>query len=510
MKNQTVAVVDFGGQYKELIARRVRECHVYSLVFSHETPIEEIQKHHPIGIILTGGPNSVYAPNAPQCPRQLLELGVPVLGICYGMQALSYALGGQVSSCSVSEYGPCQVNIAAASPLWQGITDRFTALMSHTDYVSAIPSGFHITAATANCPVAAMENPQRRLYGVQFHPEVQLTEPGKQLIHNFLYHICGAAGDYSLDDVADQLCRQLQREAGSGRVVLGLSGGVDSSVCAALLSRALPGQAACIFVDHGMMRQDEPEQIAAYFSQQSLQFISVDASQRFLNKLQGIDDPEQKRKIIGKEFVHVFEEQAKRLGDCQFLAQGTIYPDIIESGTQNAATIKSHHNVGGLPKTMGFTGVLEPLRHLFKDEVRALGKVLGLPDELTERQPFPGPGLAVRIIGDITAEKLQLLKKADAIFRRAVDALPQEQRPDQYFAVLTNLRSVGVMGDDRTYDYTLALRAVTTDDFMTCRYTHLDHQLLEKVSTEITNQVKGINRVVFDITGKPPATIEWE
>ncbi len=509
MENQTVIVLDFGGQYKELIARRVRECNVFSLILSHDTPIEEIRRLQPIGIITTGGPNSVYDPASPQCSRELLELGVPILGICYGMQAMAHTLGGGVSSCPVSEYGPTQVLLDdTASPLLQGIAPQFAGLMSHTDFVAALPQGFTPLAHTADCPIAAMENRQRGLYGVQFHPEVDLTEQGLQIIRNFLYLICHAKGDHTMEDFIQKQVTELRQKVGGERVLLGLSGGVDSSVCAALLSRALPGQVDCIFVDHGLMRQDEPEQIGAYFGSQPLRFISVDARQQFLQLLAGVTDPEQKRKRIGAQFIKVFEEQARLLGDVKYLAQGTIYPDIIESGNKNAATIKSHHNVGGLPDTMDFIGIVEPLRSLFKDEVRALGKALGLPDLLTERQPFPGPGLAVRIIGEITWEKLELLRQADAIFREEVDRL--EKRPSQYFAVLTDLRSVGVMGDGRTYDYTIALRAVTTDDFMTCRYTPLSHDLLATVSSRITNQVKGVNRVVFDITGKPPGTIEWE
>jgi GMP synthase (glutamine-hydrolysing) len=508
MADQTILILDFGGQYKDLIARRVRECSVYSEICPANISIEKIQKIKPIGIIFTGGPKSVYESNSPQCDPKLFELGIPILGICYGAQLMSYIFGGVVKPCQTSEYGQREIVIDPENPLFDGLEINQTVLMSHTDQIERLPEGFTGIAMSDSCKYAAIARPEKRLYGVQFHPEVELSTNGIKIIKNFLYRICGAAGDYSVEDYLNKQIAAVREQVGSEKVLLGLSGGVDSAVCAALLAQAVPDRLICIFVDHGLMRKDEGDSVEKAFSNMALQFVRVDASDRFLKKLEGVTDPEKKRKIIGSEFVDVFYEQAKKFGDAKFLAQGTIYPDVIESGTGSAATIKSHHNVGGLPKEIGFVGIIEPLRGLFKDEVRKLGIQLGLPAEIVNRQPFPGPGLAVRVIGEITRAKLDILREADAIFRYELESAGI--RASQYFAVLTNLRSVGVMGDGRTYDYTIALRAVLTSDFMTCEYAPIPHKLLSKISRRITNEVKGVNRIVYDITDKPPATIEWE
>ena len=461
----------------------------------------------PIGIILTGGPNSVYNEDSPHCDREIFELGIPVLGICYGSQLLAWTMGGKVEPCSTSEYGRTPMQVETSSPLFDGLDAQQIGLMSHTDRIVCLPEGFSCAAHTDNCPIAALENRERRLYGVQFHPEVESTPNGTAMIRNFLYNVCHASGDYNLRDLEKQLIEAVRAQVGEDHVLLGLSGGVDSSVCAALLARAVPGQLTCIYVDHGLMRQGETEEIRAVFADKELDFRCVDAADRFLGKLEGVTDPEQKRKIIGREFALVFEEEARKLGRIGFLAQGTIYPDVVESGT-NSAVIKSHHNVGGLPKDLGFSGVVEPLRYLFKDEVRKLGLLLGLPESLVNRQPFPGPGLSVRVLGEITREKLDILRPADAIVREEIGKCGC--RADQYFAVLTGVKSVGVMGDGRTYDYTVAVRCVETSDFMTCVFAPLPWDVLRRISSRITNEVKGINRVVYDITSKPPATIEWE
>ena len=508
MANQTILILDFGGQYKDLIARRVRECHVYSEICPANVSVEIIQRKKPIGIIFTGGPKSVYESNSPQCDPRLFELGIPILGICYGAQLMSYVCGGVVQPCRTSEYGQRDIVIDPANPLFDGLEKNQIVLMSHTDQIERLPEGFTGIAMSDSCKYAAIAQSEKKLYGVQFHPEVELSTNGIKIIENFLYRICGAAGEYSVEDYLNQQIAAVREQVGSEKVLLGLSGGVDSAVCAALLARAVPDRLICIFVDHGLMRKDEGDSVEKAFSNMALRFVRVDASDRFLKKLAGVTDPEKKRKIIGSEFVDVFYEQAKKFGDAKFLAQGTIYPDVIESGTGNAATIKSHHNVGGLPKEIGFAGIVEPLRGLFKDEVRKLGIQLGLPAEIVNRQPFPGPGLAVRVIGEITRAKLDILREADAIFRNELEA--SDIRASQYFAVLTDLRSVGVMGDGRTYDYTVALRAVLTSDFMTCEYAPIPHELLSKISRRITNEVKGVNRIVYDITDKPPATIEWE
>jgi GMP synthase (glutamine-hydrolysing) len=507
MGNQLVIVLDFGGQYKELIARRVRECNVCSVIKPGDMALEDIRALDPIGIILTGGPDSVYCDGSPKCDPKLFNMGIPVFGICYGLQLVVYSMGGAVKPCSVSEYGRTKVTVDPSSLIFKGLEKNQIGLMSHTDQVHTLPEGFVSVASSGSCPNAAIANTKKRLYGTQFHPEVENTPNGTQIIRNFLYEVCSAAGDYDIHDYETRMIREIRAHVGTEHVILGLSGGVDSSVCAALLAKAIPGQLHCIFVDHGLMRKDEGDQVEKAFSNRELQLIRVNAEKRFLTLLKGVEDPEKKRKIIGTEFVRVFEDEAKKLGKIHFLAQGTIYPDVIESGV-NSAVIKSHHNVGGLPKDMSFTDLIEPLRGLFKDEVRALGRQLGLPKDLVERQPFPGPGLAVRVIGEITKDKLDMLREADAIFRHEMKR--SKLKADQYFAVLTNTRSVGVMGDFRTHGYTIALRAVKTTDFMTCQVVPISYNLLGRTATRIVNEVKGVSRVVYDITGKPPATIEWE
>jgi GMP synthase (glutamine-hydrolysing) len=506
-KNETVIIIDFGGQYKELIARRVRECGVYSEIRANTISAEELRRIAPIGIIFTGGPDSVYAPDAPYCTPEVLELGIPVLGICYGMHFICHSLGGKVAPLGKSEYGTISADLSGKSELFKTCPGVQKVLMSHGDTVERLPEGFIATAKTDRCDIAACENQERRLYAVQFHPEVENTENGTEIIRNFLYDICKAKGDYSMADYLQKQLAAVRELVGSRGVLLGLSGGVDSSVCAALLSKAIPGQLTCIYVDHGFMRKNETKEIHEVFGKRSLNLVCVDAKERFLKRLTGVSDPETKRKIIGDEFARVFEDEAKKCKSAEFLAQGTIYPDVVESGT-HSALIKSHHNVGGLPEKLGFVGVVEPLRGLFKDEVRKLGLSLGLPRSIVFRQPFPGPGLSIRIIGEITEEKLDMLREADAIAREEIKK--SRSKADQYFTVLTNTKSVGVMGDGRTYEYAVALRAVTTNDFMTCEVAQLPYKLLTRISSRIANEVKGINRVVYDITPKPPATIEWE
>lgn len=510
MKHQTVIVLDFGGQYNQLIARRVRECAVYCEVLPYKTPLREILEYDPIGIIFTGGPNSVYREDAPKADPAIYKQGIPILGICYGIQAMAYALGGHVESPDSREYGKTVTYYDMDSPLFQELPAQGVSWMSHTDYIDRLPEGFKATAHTAACPTAAMEDRTRKLYGVQFHPEVLHTENGLLMLRAFLYNVCGAKGDWTMKDYAKNTIASLRQKVGGGKVLLGLSGGVDSSVAAALLSQAVGDQLTCIFVDHGLMRKNEGDEVEAAFAGHHLNFVRVNAGERFLSKLAGVSDPERKRKIIGEEFIRVFEDEAKKLGRVDFLVQGTIYPDVIESGAGDAAVIKSHHNVGGLPDYVDFKEILEPLRLLFKDETRALGKELGLPEYLVNRQPFPGPGLAVRIIGEITPDKVKILQSADAIFREEIATAGLERDIHQYFAVLTDMRSVGVMGDGRTYDYTLALRGVTTTDFMTADWARIPYDVLERVSNRIVNEVRGINRIVYDITSKPPATIEWE
>lgn len=507
-REQTVLVLDFGGQYKELIARRVRECKVNSQILSGSTKIEKIKEIDPIGIILTGGPHSVYEESSPHAVKELFELGIPILGICYGMHLMAYTLGGKVKACDVSEYGAINTSYDDADcALFDGLNLNAVTLMSHGDRVHAMPKGFKAAAHTNDCPIAAMYNESKKLYAVQFHPEVERTKQGKKLLHNFLFKVCNAKGDYNIDDFIQREIVKIREQVGDKQVVLGLSGGVDSSVCAAILEKAIPNQLTCIFVDHGMMRKDEGDEIERAFAGKSLKFIRVNAEERFLTKLGGTVSPERKRKIIGREFVRVFEEESAKFAG-SFLAQGTIYPDVVESGLSVGAVIKSHHNVGGLPKKTKFIGLVEPLRSLFKDEVRELGRKLGLDETLVSRQPFPGPGLAIRCVGKITKEKLDILRDADCIFREELEKA--DLHYDQYFAALTNTRTVGVMGDGRTYKYVLGLRAVITSDFMTCEYAHIPYSVLDVVSSRIVNEVQGVSRVVYDITGKPPATIEWE
>jgi len=506
--NELVVVLDFGGQYKQLIARTVRGLSVYSEIMPGSTSAEEIRKLAPIGIILTGGPNSVYLSDSPKCDPEIFRLGIPVLGICYGMQLMCHMLGGDVKPCSKSEYGSIRASFNTDSALFKGIREQSQVLMSHTDFVSRLPEGFAVSATTADCPNAACEDPARKLFGVQFHPETEHTEDGRKILKNFLFGVCGARGDYRLDDYIETQVKNIRQKAGDKKVLLALSGGVDSSVCAALLSRAIPGQLTCIFVDHGFMRHNEGDEIEKVFSARDLNFIRVNAQDRFLAKIKGVTDPEQKRKIIGDEFARVFEEEAAKLGDIPFLAQGTIYPDVIESGGKLGATIKSHHNVGGLPENLSFKEVIEPLSGLFKDEVRVLGRKLGLPRSLTERQPFPGPGLAIRVMGEVTKEKLEIVRAADRIMCEEIGKL--RRKPQQYFAVYTGARSVGVKGDARTYDSVIALRAVNTSDFMTCSYAALSHKTLSRIASRITSEISSVSRVVYDITSKPPATVEWE
>ena len=510
MNHQTVLILDFGGQYNRLIARRVRECGVYCEVKPYKMPLEEIKAMKPVGIIFTGGPNSVYLEDSPRISEEIFELGVPVLGICYGIQTMAYLLGGHVTTPDSSEYGKTKTFFDTTSPLFDGLPEEGISWMSHTDYIDKLPEGFKTIAHTADCPVAAMENAEQKLYGFQYHPEVMHTENGLRMLHNFLYNVCGCTGDWTMENYAETSIRSIREKVGNGKVLLALSGGVDSSVAAALLAKAVGSQLTCIFVDHGLMRKNEGDEVEAAFAQWNINFVRVNAGERFLGKLAGISDPETKRKIIGEEFIRVFEEEAKKIGTVDYLVQGTIYPDVIESGAGDAAVIKSHHNVGGLPDYVDFKEIIEPLRPLFKDEVRKLGQGLGLKEYLVWRQPFPGPGLAIRIIGDITPEKVAILQDADFIFREEIAKAGLDRDIHQYFAVLTNMRSVGVMGDFRTYDYTLALRGVTTTDFMTADFARIPYDVLETVSSRIVNEVKGINRIVYDVTTKPPATIEWE
>ena len=510
MTHQLCIVLDFGGQYNQLIARRVRECGVYCEVKSYKTPLEEIKRLNPVGIIFTGGPNSVYEESSPHISKEIFEMGIPILGICYGCQLMAYTLDGKVSTCINSEYGKTETFYDNSSLIFNELSDKSVSWMSHTDYISELPQGFKITAHTDNCPVAAMENAEKKLYAVQFHPEVNHTQNGLDMINGFLKNVCGCTGDWTMENYAKTAIADIRKKVGDGKVLLALSGGVDSSVAAALLAKAVGNQLTCIFVDHGFMRKNEGDEVEAAFADWGINFVRVNAKEQFMSKLRGVSDPETKRKTIGEEFIRVFEQEAKKIGTVDYLVQGTIYPDVIESGSGDAAVIKSHHNVGGLPDYVDFKEIIEPLRMLFKDEVRQLGIELGLSEVLVWRQPFPGPGLAIRIIGDITDEKLEILQDADYIFREEIAKAGLDRKINQYFAVLTNMRSVGVMGDSRTYDYTLALRGVTTTDFMTADFAKIPYEVLEIAAARIVNEVKHINRGVYDITTKPPSTIEWE
>ena len=515
MKRELVIVLDFGGQYNQLVARRVRESQVYCEIYSYRTDLETIKKMNPKGIILTGGPNSCYLEDSPTYSRELFELGIPVLGLCYGAQLMMHVLGGKVERADVREYGKTEVLVDKQdSRIFENVSPKTICWMSHFDYISQIAPGFEITAHTADCPVAAAENAGKQLYAIQFHPEVLHTAEGSKMLYNFVRNVCGCAGDWRMDSFVENSIQEIREKVGDGKVLLALSGGVDSSVAAGLLSKAIGKQLTCVFVDHGLLRKNEGDEVEAVFGPTGdfdLNFIRVNAQERYYQKLAGVTDPEQKRKIIGEEFIRVFEEEAKKIGAVDFLAQGTIYPDVVESGLGGeSAVIKSHHNVGGLPDFVDFKEIIEPLRDLFKDEVRSAGLELGLPRELVFRQPFPGPGLGVRIVGEVTAEKVRIVQDADAIYREEIANAGMDQEINQYFAALTNMRSVGVMGDERTYDYAVALRAVKTIDFMTAEAAEIPFEVLQKVMSRIINEVKGVNRVFYDLTSKPPGTIEFE
>ncbi len=510
---ELIIVLDFGGQYNQLIARRVRDHHVYCEILPYTVSLEEIKAKKPRGIILTGGPESVYLDESPRMGKELFELGIPVLGLCYGMQLMAHQLGGKVECADVGEYGRTAMQLKTDSVLYKGAASKdLTVWMSHRDSLTAVPEGFEVTASTGDCPIAGMEHVERGLYGLQFHPEVMHTEHGFEMLKNFVYEVCGCTGTWQMDSFVDAQIDHIRKMVGDGRVLLALSGGVDSAVCAAMIAKAIGKQLTCIFVDHGLMRQNEGDQVEQIFGSDEfgLVFKRINAEDRFLAKLKGVSDPEKKRKIIGEEFIRVFEEEAKAIGQVDFLAQGTIYADVVESGVGSSAVIKSHHNVGGLPEHVDFKALLEPLRDLFKDEVRRVGLELGLPEYLVFRQPFPGPGLGVRVIGALTKEKLDTLRAADAIFRQELEDAGLNKTIGQYFAVITEGRTVGVVGDQRTYNYTLALRAVETQDFMTATWSRIPYEVLDRCSSRIINEVRGIGRVVYDITSKPPATIEWE
>lgn len=507
---EMIIVLDFGGQYNQLIARRVREDHVYCEILPYSASIERIKNKNPKGIIFTGGPSSVYGEGAPKCDPEIFKLGIPVLGICYGAQLMAYTLGGNVARPEIREYGKKELHLTKESKLLLGVGENSVSWMSHTDYIEKVPEGFQVTAITDSCPVAAMECTKDNLYAVQFHPEVEHTQFGRQILHNFLYEVCGCEGTWTMANFAQEQIQAVKDKVGDKKVLCALSGGVDSSVAAVLVHKAIGDNLYCIFVDHGLLRKNEGDEVEKVFKERfHMNFLRVNVQERFLGKLQGVSDPETKRKIIGEEFIRVFEEEAKKLQGIDYLLQGTIYPDVIESGTEDAAVIKSHHNVGGLPEDLGFD-LIEPLRDLFKDEVRAVGEEIGIPKDLVWRQPFPGPGLGIRIMGEITQEKLEILRDADWVFRDEIKKSGLENQIWQYFAVLPGNRSVGVMGDERTYDYTIGLRAVTSTDGMTSDWARIPHDVLERISNRIVNEVKHVNRIVYDITSKPPSTIEWE